>query len=146
MKLIPNKIFFEELERHLASNNSAVVTICGNSMMPLLRNGVDAVEVVPHRPERLRVGNVAFFQYGESWVMHRIAAINGEQITFAGDGNLGRVEQALRSDIRADVVAIIRPSSRRIECENWRWRVPSRLWLLLPRLLQRCYLALLRRL
>ena len=146
MKRIPNKIFFEELERHLASNSSAVVTICGNSMMPLLCNGIDAVEIVPHRPERLRVGEVAFFQYGDSWVMHRIAAIDGEQITFAGDGNLGRVEHALRSDIKADVVAIIRPSGRRIECVNWRWQMVSRLWLLLPRLLQRCYLALLRRL
>ena len=146
IKHIPNKIYFEELERLLATGQKAVVTVRGNSMMPLLRDGKDAVEVVRHAPERLNVGEVVFFRYGPSWVMHRIATIDGEHITFAGDGNLGRVEHALRSNVTADVVAVIRPSGRRVECKNWRWQLPSQLWLLLPHFVQRCCLALLRRL
>ncbi|MBP3317897.1 MAG: S24/S26 family peptidase [Alistipes sp.] len=145
MKVIPNKIYFEELERTLTAGKSAVVTIRGNSMMPLLRDGKDAVEVVSHTPPRLVVGQVVFFQYGEGWVMHRIAQIDGERVIFAGDGNLGRVEKALRKDVKADVVAIIRPSGFRIACDSWRWQIPSKLWLMLPHFVQRCYLAVLRR-
>ena len=78
--------------------------------------------------------------------MHRIVKIEGQNITFAGDGNYRIREQATKDDIVAQVTTIIRPSGRTISLDSRRWRIYSTLWLALPKIVRRFILGLTNKL
>ncbi|MBR7114861.1 MAG: peptidase S41, partial [Alistipes sp.] len=79
-------------------------------------------------------------------VLHRIEKIEGDRITFAGDGNYKIKEVATRQDIVAVMVAVKRASGRRVECSGKSWRWQSRAWLMLPAFVRRVILGIRRRL
>ena len=93
----------------------------------------------------LQVGDIALFRYHEAHVLHRVVEIAGNQITFAGDGNIGQMEQAKFDEVIASAESIILPNGRVVACHSREWRLKSRIWLLLPRLARRIVLAIMHR-
>lgn len=144
MKL-KNEIFFAEVEHLLAEGEEVAIVVRGHSMTPLLRNGVDKAILRSVKEEDVTVGRVVLFRYRGAHVLHRIKRIDGEQITFAGDGNYKIKEQATRSDIVATMIAVERSSGGRIECSSRRWRLWSAAWLALPAIVRRAILGIRRR-
>lgn len=142
---ISNDIFFAEVERLLNEGGEVMITIRGNSMQPVLRDGRDKVVLRRYEGSEVLRGEVMLFRYRGGHVLHRVVSVEGERITFAGDGNYKLYEQAQRSDIVARMVAYIK-DGRRVECTGREWRRYSRLWMALPMLLRRVILGVKRRL
>lgn len=147
MKLsINNDIFFAEVERLLAAGQSVTLTVRGCSMMPWLRDGKHSVVVCRHSDADIKVGEILFFTHRGRWVMHRLRRIKGEKLLFAGDGNYRLWECVERKDVRGVVRSVVTPSGRMISCRSFTWRFRSKVWLLLPALVRRYILAIIRRL
>lgn len=143
---LSNDIFFAEVEELLAEGRQVTITVRGNSMRPLLRDGRDKVVLRKANDEDINKGAVMLFLYRGSHVMHRVTRIEGDVITFEGDGNYKLQEIALRKDIIAVMEAVVRPSGRRIECSSRRWRILSFMWLSQARIERRVILGIMRRL
>ena len=141
---IKSDIFFAEVERMLTESDEVTITIRGNSMRPMLRDGRDGVVLRRYESESIRVGDVMLFKYRSGYVLHRVIKIEDEQITFAGDGNYKIYEQAQRSEIVARMVAYVR-DGRRVESKDREWQRYSRLWMALPMIVRRVVLRIQRR-
>lgn len=144
--LISNERFFEQIEILLREGEEVEILLRGNSMRPLLRDGRDVAIVAPCDPQSLQRGEVVLFRYRGRHILHRIVRRRGEQLLLAGDGNYRIVERCRLTDVVGRLVRVRRPSGVEIACtgRSWRWR--SRLWLLLPPLLRRVILGIVRRL
>ena len=147
MKLqVDNKIFFAEVENLLAEGKNVTVRVRGCSMMPHLRDGKHSVVVRRCKAEDIKLGAVMFFEYRGQWIMHRLRRIEGERLIFAGDGNYKLVEIVGREALRGVVTDVILPSGKKLSCEGFKWRFKSGVWLMLPAIVRRCLLAIIRRL
>ena len=147
MKLqVDNKIFFAEVENLLTEGESVTVRVRGCSMMPHLRDGKHSVVVRRCKAEDIKLGAVMFFEYRGQWIMHRLRKIDGEKLIFAGDGNYKLVEIVGRDALRGVVTDIISPSDKKLSCESFWWRFKSGAWLMLPAIVRRYMLAIIRRL
>ena len=147
MKLqVDNKIFFAEVENLLAEGESVTVRVRGCSMMPHLRDGKHSVVVRRCKAEDIKLGAVIFFEYRGQWIMHRLRRIEGEKLIFAGDGNYKLEEVVGRDALRGVVTDIISPSGKKLSCESFLWRFKSGAWLMLPAIVRRYMLAIIRRL
>ena len=147
MKLqVDNKIFFAEVESLLAEGESVTVRVRGCSMMPHLRDGKHSVVVRRCKAEDIKLGAVMFFEYRGQWIMHRLRRIEGDRLIFAGDGNYKLEEVVGRDALRGVVTDIISPSGKKLSCESFLWRFKSGAWLMLPAIVRRYMLAIIRRL
>ena len=145
MKVIPNDIFFAEVERIIAEGNSVIVPVRGNSMRPFIRDGRTSVRMSPCDPQSLENGDIVLFKFRGQHVMHRIVKHNGDTLLLAGDGNYKKVERCSRGDVVAIVDAVIGRNGRTTLCDSRRWRLASRCWISLHPFVRRCILAFLWR-
>ena len=147
MKLeLRNDIFFAEVERMINEGQRVTISVKGFSMRPMMRSEKDKVTLIAHNDEDIKRGAVMLFKHNEHHIMHRIIDIDGNKITFAGDGNYLLTEQATQEDIIAVATSIIRPSGRIIRLDSRRWRVYSAIWLALPKIVRRFILGLTNKL
>lgn len=146
MKLVvDNDIFFAEVERLLDAGDAITIKVRGVSMMPLLRDGVHSVILRRHKDVDIKLGAVMFFCYRGRWFMHRLLKIEGDVLCFAGDGNYKQWECVSRSDVKGVVTAVVSRSGRVKDCDSLSWRVKSKIWLMLPPIVRRYILAIIRR-
>ena len=119
---LPNEIFIPEIARLVAEGKQVVFTPTGTSMRPFIEGGSDSVMLV--RADNLRVGDIVLAEVStERYVLHRIYALHGEQITLMGDGNLQGCEYCTRASVLAKVAAIRSPKGRLKPLTNaWLWR------------------------
>ena len=143
---LSNEIFFAEVEHMIGEGQRVTIPVKGFSMRPMMRSEKDKVMLTAHTGADIKVGAVMLFKHNGHHIMHRIAGIEGNKITFAGDGNYRITEQAAREDIVAKVTAIIRPSGRTISLDSHRWRVYSSIWLTLPQIVRRYILGVANKL
>ena len=129
--VLPNDVVLGEVSRLLHEGREVVMTPKGNSMRPFIRGQVDNVRLQPIKV--LKVGDIVLARYNGRYVLHRIIAIEGDQVTLMGDGNLQGVEQVLKSDVTGVVVEIITPEGEKRRPSNglvWRKLLPFRKYLL----------------
>ena len=104
-KIIPNIEALKIIEEGIKAGSSVRLTVRGNSMSPLLLDGVDIVILHPFIPENLKRGDVILFRYREAFLLHRIVEIQGNnspegKIITKGDA-LEKKEEIYYSDIVA---------------------------------------------
>lgn len=139
MILLPNQLFFAEVEAMLSEGREVQIRMKGHSMRPLLRSERDQVVLTPCTdPARLRPGDVVLFRCCGRHILHRIVRRDGERLTLAGDGNYRITEQCTTRDVAGIAVRVIRASGRVVG-----WRLRSRLWLAIPPWLRRQVLRVL---
>ena len=143
---INNNLFFAEVESLLSEGESVTVRVRGCSMMPHLRDGKHSVVVRRCTADDIKIGAVIFFEYRGQWIMHRLRRIESERLIFAGDGNYKLEEVVGRDALRGVVTDIILPSGKKLSCEGCKWRFKSSVWLMLPAIVRRYMLAIIRRL
>lgn len=119
--VLPNEVLLSEVAQMLGEGREVVITPKGKSMLPFIRGEVDQVKL--RQPGSLGVGDIVLAYFENRYVLHRIVAINGDEITLMGDGNLKGTEQGDRSDVVGKVVEIITPD----RCQHkprkaWLWR------------------------
>lgn len=135
--LLPNRLFFEQVEQLLAQGEDVRIRMQGHSMRPLLRQQRDTVVLRRCDARALRPGDVVLFRYGGRHILHRILWREGDRFTLAGDGNYRLREYCRAEDVVARMVCVVRPSGRTLDCDSRRWRMSSGLWLAVPEWIRR---------
>lgn len=98
----------------------------GKSMLPMLREGKDSVELSP-LPEKLSKYDLPVYQYPSGkYVMHRVVAVKDEYYICNGD-NLVQMEKIYPDQLIAIVSAFTR-NGKRIEVTATGYRIYCRLW------------------
>lgn len=133
--LVDNTVLIPEMVRLLHEGKSVTFTPTGVSMRPFIEGGQDSVLLT--NVDTLRIGDIVLAQISpDHYVLHRLIALQGDQVTLMGDGNLFGQEHCSRSDVLAKVQQITSPKGHRKPITS------GRLWLaLLPirRLLLKVY-------
>ncbi len=73
---------FEEV---LEQNGFLAYTNVGTSMMPLLRQGKDVMEIRKKGPERCKKYDAVLYKTGERYVLHRIIKVRAKDYVIVGD-------------------------------------------------------------
>lgn len=134
----PDKLHrLEDLMPHirqtLAQGRSIAIGPKGTSMLPLIRQGIDFVELSP-LPEKLKKYDLPLYQRDDGqYVLHRIVKAE-ETYTCIGD-NQYKLETSLRHDQMIAVVTAIHRGEKivpvtafsyRFYCRFWHWTRPVR--------------------
>lgn len=128
MKLISNDIFFAWIEREVAEGRCVRFLLKGNSMFPLLRDGLDQIILYPCTPDELKLMDVVLFRYKGGHLLHRIIKKDGDRLIMQGDGAFISKEECLAVDVVGKVHAVIRPSGKVLSVNSRKWRLSSALW------------------
>lgn len=131
MKQLSNECFFAWVESEIENGRSVKFRIKGNSMLPLLRSGVDEVVVCPCRKEDLKPLDVVLFRHAGRHVLHRIVKVEHGRYLMQGDGVWRFHEECGAEAIVGIVKKICRPTGKEVETDSFRWRLESRLWRML---------------
>ena len=75
-KKIPNTDALKIIEESIKAGTTVQLTVRGNSMSPLLMDGVDVVRLRPFIPAELKPGVIIIFRYKERFVLHRIIHVS----------------------------------------------------------------------
>ena len=131
------------IERSINELGYAVAPITGTSMLPLLKEGRDLVELESCSQERLKKGNVVLYKKNDgTLVLHRIIKTeNGEFFTVLGDHQFKNAERVNKNQIIAVACGFF--IKGRYVNEKTRWyRLYKKIWLS-SLTVRRCFLALL---
>lgn len=118
------------IERSIKELGYAVVPIKGTSMMPLLKEGRDRVELKPYCHERLKKGDVVLYKKNDgTLVLHRIIKTEyGEFFTVLGDHQFNNDERVNNNQIIAVACGFF--IKGRYVNEQTRWyRLYKKIWL-----------------
>ena len=118
------------IERSINELGYAVAPITGTSMLPLLKEGRDRVELEPCSQERLKKGDVVLYKKNDdTLVLHRIIKTeNGEFFTVLGDHQFNNDEWVNKNQIIAVACGFF--IKGRYVNEKTRWyRLYKKIWL-----------------
>jgi hypothetical protein len=135
-------LIIAEAVRLVNEGVSVTFPVNGRSMLPFIVGGRDSV--ILEKPESLQIGDVVLAQVvsgdcenldtaEKHYVVHRIVALNGENVTLMGDGNLALREHCNRTDVCAKVICVVKPNGKRCSMSAWHSRIAAKIWyILLP--------------
>lgn len=141
--ILPNEKLIPTIACEVREGSTVTLRLFGNSMLPFLHDGRDkGLLTAPQTPH---VGEPILARVApDTYVLHRIVAIDGDQLTLLGDGNLA-TEHCTVSDIQASVVGFYRKGSTHLDrVDGRKWRIYSAIWMFL-RPIRRYLLAIYRR-
>ena len=124
-------IFEEELlplirERLAAGQTIRYLPFRGVSMLPMLRQGKDAVEIAP-LPENLKKYDLPVYQYPSGKiVMHRIVDVEEDYYVCLGDNTYAY--EKIFPDQMIAVVSAFKRGEKRIGVDNSGYRLYCRVW------------------
>lgn len=113
-------------ERLAAGQTIRYLPFRGVSMLPMLRQGKDTVELSP-LPEKLKKYDLPVYQYPSGKVvMHRVVSVKNGYYLCLGD-NTYEYEKILPEQL-IGLVSAFKRADKRIEVTNRGYRLYSRLW------------------
>lgn len=124
-----------EFERLLKEGHMVEFSPRGVSMRPFIEGGRD--RVILKTCKEPRVGMIVLARVNNTFVLHRIYKIKGEEIILRGDGNLKGEEVCTEADIIGRVVQIKIMGKRKRVTRGCLWRH-------LPVFIKRWYLKIYR--
>lgn len=114
-------------KEHLAAGQHVTFPPRGTSMLPMLYQGRDTVELSPLPEGRLKKYDLPLYQRDDGhYVLHRIVKA-GEHYTCIGD-NQFELEYPVRHDQLIAVVTAFTRNGKRIEVTDGRYRLYCRFW------------------
>lgn len=113
----------------LNRGDGCFLTVTGQSMLPFLRHGRDAVLLESVRPEKLTRGRVVFFQRATGeYVLHRIRRRNKDGSLLINGDAQDWTERIRQEQVLAVAAAVKRPGGKLEDCNGLGWRLKSALW------------------
>lgn len=79
-KRIPNIEALNIIEESIKEGSPVRIRVRGNSMSPLLLDGIDVVTLRPFVRGELKIGDIILFRYREGFMLHRIIEIIGSKV------------------------------------------------------------------
>lgn len=136
---LPNEAYLPIICRYVAAGESAVFIAKGYSMRPFLEHLRDKVQISPWTD--LQVGDAVLAELSKGhFVLHRIIARNGNQLTLRGDGNLHQTESCTTDDVRGIVTKYIRPGDHVLLADDPQLKRNIQRWGRLPAWARRLFL------
>ncbi|MEG1607929.1 MAG: S24/S26 family peptidase [Mucinivorans sp.] len=114
------------------SGQRVTITAYGVSMLPLIGNMTDRVVLGPVSADELCVDDVVVFHYHGRLLLHRIVAINGDNLTIQGDGVLRWQERVVKADVVARAEKVVRSNGKVFVCGEPSWKQLSARWKATP--------------
>ena len=113
-------------ERLAAGQRVRYLPFRGVSMLPMLRQGIDTVELAP-LPEKLSKYDLPVYQYPSGkYVMHRIVKVRKDYYVCLGD-NTYQYEK-IRREQMLGIVSAFKRGDKRIETDAFSYRLYCRIW------------------
>lgn len=140
---LPNDIFLKGIRDLLEEGHTATLRVRGNSMRPFLEDRRDSIKLtaVTH----IEIGDAVLAEISPGkYVFHRIIAIDGDNVTLKGDGNVRGTEHCTKADVKANALSVIR-KGKEYSTDSRRWKRYSACWMRLTPI-RRWLLAIHRRL
>ena len=98
----------------------------GYSMLAMLRQGIDTVELAP-LPEKLRKYDLPVYQYPSGkYVMHRIVRVRENDYICLGDNTYSY--EVIRREQMLAIVSAFKRGNKRIETDAFPYRLYCRIW------------------
>lgn len=119
---------FDDIDS-LLEVSDIIVRITGTSMWPFFKEGKTKVKL--SKINKIKKGKIYLFKNNESHVLHRLIKINGDILTFRGDGNVG-VELVKKENLIAELIAY-NNGKKEISVNNKFYRFKVFLYKLFPR-------------
>ena len=118
------------IERSIKELGYAVAPITGTSMLPLLKEGRDRVELEPCSQERLKKGDVVLYKKNDgTLVLHRIIKTeNREFFTVLGDHQFNNAERVNKNQIIAVACGFF-IKGRYVNEKTRQYRLYKKIWL-----------------
>lgn len=138
-----NAKFLPEVVRMLNEGHTVTLRLKGYSMRPFLEDGRDKALLT--RVEDPKVGDPVLAEITPGhFVLHRIIAMEGDDVTLRGDGNLAN-EYCRRENVVGAVIGFYRKGRTKLDRTDGRkWRAYSYVWMRLYSI-RRYLLAFYRR-
>lgn len=125
-RLKDNKII-QEAVKLVEEGICVTLPVDGRSMLPFIIGGEDSVFL--EKPQKSEIGDVVLAWVEQCrFVVHRIIAINGDEVTLMGDGNIRGVEQCRLNDIKASVTYVVDKKGKRRNIKDRKHRCGSYIW------------------
>ena len=121
------KVQFKTFEELLTQDGYLVYTNVGSSMLPLLRQRRDIIEIRKKGPERCKRYDVVLYKRGDQYILHRVLKALPEGYLIAGDNNTF-VETDIRDENILGVMARVIRNGKSITMDNWKYRLYVHLW------------------
>lgn len=113
-------------ERLAAGQTVRYLPFRGVSMLPMLRQGKDSVELAP-LPARLRKYDLPVYQYPSGkYVMHRVVAVKADHYICLGDNTLEY--ETIYPHQMIGVVSAFKRGEKRISVTSRGYRLYCRIW------------------
>lgn len=129
-------------ERLAAGQTIRYLPFRGVSMMPMLRQGKDTVEIAP-LPEKLQKYDLPVYQYPSGKVvMHRVVGVKDGYYVCLGDNTYSY--EKITPDMLIGKVTAFKRGEKRIEVTNSAYRLYVRIWVALYPL-RKVWRALIRK-
>ena len=125
-RLKDNKII-QEAVKLVEEGICVTLPVDGRSMLPFIIGGEDSVLL--EKPQKSEIGDVVLAWVEQCrFVVHRIIAINGDEVTLMGDGNIRGVERCRLNDIKASVTYVVDKKGKRRNIKDRKHRCGSYIW------------------
>jgi hypothetical protein len=126
MRVIPNSIFFENVEQILSEGKSVELRCFGSSMQPYLRgDGSEIIIASPFSPDELIPGVIVLFLYQGKHLCHRIIMRIEDNLLIQGDGSVKQHELVTVSDVIGIIQTVIRPNKKPVSTQS---KAAQRYW------------------
>ena len=125
--MIPEEELMPLIRERLAAGQSVrYLPFRGVSMLPMLRQGLDSVELSP-LPEKLKKYDLPVYQYPSGkYVMHRVVRVLPDHYICLGDNTYAY--EHIRHEQMLGVVSAFKRGDKRIEVNAAGYRWYCRLW------------------
>ena len=126
-KEVANEILIPEVIAILDSGHTVTLGLRGYSMRPFLEDRRD--KALLRKPTTIAIGDVVLAEIApKRYALHRIIAIDGDNITLRGDGNID-VEKCRRNDIYGFAEGFYRKGRIKLDStSSKKWRIYSFVW------------------
>ena len=119
------RVTFEEV---LEKNGVLVYTNVGSSMMPLLRQRRDIIEIRKKDPAtRCKRYDAVLYKYGNKYILHRVLKVRPRDYVICGDHNIWR-EYGITDDQILGVMTRVIRNGKSIYPTDWRYKLYVHLW------------------
>lgn len=141
----PNPLYVASIRQFLDEGQTVEFPVRGWSMRIFVEHERDKAVITACDTSQLCKGDVVLAEVGpQTFAMHRIIAIDGDNLTLMGDGNIRGTESCTRADVVGIVTAFRRKGRKQLDSlDSRKWRIYSKIWV--PLLPVRRYLLLVWR-
>ncbi len=115
------------IEKMLYVKGYYVYTNVGESMLPLLHQHRDIIEIRKKGPGRCRKYDAVLYKRGEKYILHRVLKVLPQGYLIAGDNNTF-VERDVTDDMILGVMTRVIRNGRSIMPDNLTYRIYVHLW------------------